>query len=118
MPLHSGTRVPSGMKKVKYNAVCVENEESIISLLNEELSIDSDEQVDLETVDETASEELSNEMSESESESETRVSHVDGWEDMTNPRHAHLLQMQGHNLTFYQMQSPWTILVYFSLTSL
>jgi hypothetical protein len=29
----SGTGVPSGMKRWKYNAVCVENEESIIALL-------------------------------------------------------------------------------------
>jgi hypothetical protein len=31
----SGTRVPSGMKKLKYNAVCIENEDSVIALLNE-----------------------------------------------------------------------------------
>jgi hypothetical protein len=30
-----------------------------------------------------------------------------------NPRHTHLLKMQGHNLTFCHMQSPW-ILLYFN----
>jgi hypothetical protein len=30
----------------------------------------------------------------------------------------HLLKMQGHNLTFYQVQNPWIILVYFSMMSL
>jgi hypothetical protein len=63
--------------------LCVEKEESIIALLNEELDIDSDDQMDLENVEETPSEELSDEVSESESESETSVLHVGGWEDMT-----------------------------------
>jgi hypothetical protein len=45
MASHSGTRAPSGMKRLKYNAVCVDNEESIIALLNEELDIDSDDQM-------------------------------------------------------------------------
>jgi hypothetical protein len=74
--------VPSGIKKVKYNAVCVENEDSVIALLNEELDIDSDDELDLENVEETASEELSDEMSESESESKTSVLLVDRWEDV------------------------------------
>jgi hypothetical protein len=34
-----------------------------------------------------------------------------------NPTHTHLLKMQGHNFTLYQMQSPWIILVYFSMMS-
>jgi hypothetical protein len=46
----SGTRVPSGMKKPKNNAVYAENEESIIALLNEDPTIDSDDQMDLENV--------------------------------------------------------------------
>jgi hypothetical protein len=41
------SRVPSGMKTPKYNAVCVKKEESIIALLNKELDIDSDDQMDL-----------------------------------------------------------------------
>jgi hypothetical protein len=45
---HLGTHVPSGTKKPKYNAARVENEESIIDLLNEELDIDSDDQMHLE----------------------------------------------------------------------
>jgi hypothetical protein len=91
----------------------------INDMLSEEVDIDSDDGMDLEIEGETASEELSSEMSESESESETSVLRVDGWEDMTwvtrNPRHTRLLKMQGHNLTFCQMQSPWIILFYFSM---
>jgi hypothetical protein len=79
----SGTRVPFGMRKPKYNAVCVENEESIIALVNEYLDMDSDDQVVLENVQETLSEELSDEVSESESKSETSVLRIDGWEDVT-----------------------------------
>jgi hypothetical protein len=64
----------------------------------------------LENVEESASKEYSVGMSESESESETSDMHVDGWADVTmgarNPRHTHLLKMEGHNLTFYQRQSP------------
>jgi hypothetical protein len=82
MALRSGICAPSGMKTPKYNAVCVENEESIIALLNKELNVDSDNQMDLENVEETASEESSDEMSESESESGTSVLRVDGWEDV------------------------------------
>jgi hypothetical protein len=47
-------------------------------LLNEELIIDSDDQMDLGNVWETVSEESRDEMSESESKSETSVLHVDG----------------------------------------
>jgi hypothetical protein len=36
---HWNTYVPCGMKKPKYNAMCVENEESIIALLTEEFDI-------------------------------------------------------------------------------
>jgi hypothetical protein len=42
----SVTRVPFGMKELKYNAAC-EIEESVTALLNEELIIDSDDQMDL-----------------------------------------------------------------------
>jgi hypothetical protein len=62
--------------------VCVENEDSIIAFLNEELDADSDDQMDLENVEEIVSEELWDEMSESESEGKTSVLRV-GWEDMT-----------------------------------
>jgi hypothetical protein len=76
--------------------LCIENEESVIALLNEELDIDSDDQMDLENVEETAGEESSEEMSESESESEskseTSVLHIDGREDVT---------MCGRNLKAY-----------------
>jgi hypothetical protein len=70
------------MKKPKYNAVCVENEEALIALLNEELDINSDDQMELENVEETVIEESSDDMPESKSESETSVLGVDGWEDM------------------------------------
>jgi hypothetical protein len=72
----SGTHVTSGMKKPKYNVVCVENEESIVALLNEDLDIDSDDQMDLKNVEETPSEDV---VLESESESETSILRVDGW---------------------------------------
>jgi hypothetical protein len=80
MASRSVTHVPSGMKKVKYNAVCVENEDSVIALLNEEL--DPDVQLDLENVTETASEEVTEKMSKGESDSEISVVRVDGWEDV------------------------------------
>jgi hypothetical protein len=40
MASRSVTSVLSGMKKLKNNAMCAENEESVIALLNEELDID------------------------------------------------------------------------------
>jgi hypothetical protein len=89
--------------------------------LNEELDIDSDDEMDLEIEGETVSEESSNEIW----KVKMRVKQVfcilmggKTWHWATrNPRHTHLLKMKGHNLTFCQMQSPWTILVYFSLMS-
>jgi hypothetical protein len=44
------------------------DEESVSDMLNEELSIDSDDEINLEIEGETASEESSNKMLESESE--------------------------------------------------
>jgi hypothetical protein len=52
-------------------------------LLNEELDIDSGDDVELENERETASEESSNEMSESESKKGTSVVLTDGWEEVT-----------------------------------
>jgi hypothetical protein len=69
--------------KLKNNAVCAENEVSVIALLNEELDIDFDDQMDLENVEESASEESSNGMSESDNKSGTSVMRVDGWKDVT-----------------------------------
>jgi hypothetical protein len=80
MASRSVTYVHSGMKKDKYNAVCVENEDSVIALLNEELDIDPDVQLDLEIVAETASEEVTEKMPKGGSESEISVVRVDGWE--------------------------------------
>jgi hypothetical protein len=82
MASRSVTHVLSAMKKVKYNAECVENEDSVIALLNQELDIDPDVQLDLENVAETASEEVTEKMSKGESESEISVVRVDGWEDV------------------------------------
>jgi hypothetical protein len=36
------------MKKWKYNSMCVEDEESISNMLNEELNVDFDEEMNLE----------------------------------------------------------------------
>jgi hypothetical protein len=116
MALCTGRLLPSRMKKWKYNPAGVEDEESICDMLSEELNIVSGDEMNLENEGQSASEESSNTSSESECESETSV-YIDGWEDMTmgnrNPVHTHLLKMQGHNFTFYQMQIPWIILVYF-----
>jgi hypothetical protein len=69
------------------------------------------------------SEELSNKKSESESETETSGMSVDGWKEVTMgsktlKAYTHLLRILGHILTFCQMlQSPWIILVNFSMMS-
>jgi hypothetical protein len=65
MALRSDKLPPSGMKKWKYNPVCVSDEVSISDVLYEELDIDSDE-MDFENEGESASDESSCEMSESE----------------------------------------------------
>jgi UDP-N-acetylglucosamine pyrophosphorylase len=73
--------------------------------------------MDLENVEETVSQESSDKMFESE-RSETSVLPVDGWEDVTmgDKKPKHLLKMQGHNSTSYQMQGRWIVLVYFTMT--
>jgi hypothetical protein len=38
---------PSGFKKRKYNPLCDEDEEGISVMVNEELNIDSDDEMDL-----------------------------------------------------------------------
>jgi hypothetical protein len=53
---------PSGLKKRIYNPLCDVYEESISDMLNEELDIDSDDEMDLEIEGETVSEESSNKM--------------------------------------------------------
>jgi hypothetical protein len=47
----TGRLLPSRMKKRKYNLVCVEDEESISDMLNEELDIDSDDEMNMENED-------------------------------------------------------------------
>jgi hypothetical protein len=83
MALRTGRLLPSRIKKLKYNPVRVEDEESISDMLSEELNTDSDDGMNLENVGQSTSEESSNALSESESESETSVVRVDGWEDIT-----------------------------------
>jgi hypothetical protein len=77
-------------------------------VLNEELDVDSDDEMNFENEGQSLCEESSNALSESECESKTSVVRIDGQEDVTmgnkNPRHTHLLKMQGHNLTSYQIQ--------------
>lgn len=46
------------IEKTIYNPLCVANEESISDMLNDELNIDSDDEMDLEIEVETASEEI------------------------------------------------------------
>lgn len=77
MTSHSNKPGPSRFKKQKYNPLCDEDEEAISDMVNEEIDIDSDEQMDLAVEGETASEELSNKKS--ESESETSGASVEGW---------------------------------------
>jgi hypothetical protein len=71
------------MKKWKYNPLCVEDEESVIDMLSEELSIDSDDEMNLEKEGQSASEESSITSSESGCESETSVVHIDWGENVT-----------------------------------
>jgi hypothetical protein len=59
--------------------MCVEDEESISDMLNEELNRDSDDDMDFENDRESVSEELSKV---SECESETSVVRTDVWEEM------------------------------------
>jgi hypothetical protein len=114
----SGSRVSSGKEKLKYNAVCGGNEDLLSALLNEELDIDSENDVNFEILSECGSEDCSDEVSQTESESDISDVRADGWEGVTrNPNHTHLLKMKGHSLIFYQMLMPWVILVYFSMMS-
>jgi hypothetical protein len=61
--------------------LCDEDEEPISGMLNEELKIDSDDEMHLETEVETANKELSNKMSESERVKQVLL-HVLEWEDV------------------------------------
>jgi hypothetical protein len=79
----SGSRVSSGKKKLKYNAVCGGNEDLLSALLNEELNIDSEDDVNFEILSECGSEDSSNEVSETESESDISNLRADGWESVT-----------------------------------
>jgi hypothetical protein len=83
-------------------------------MLNEELDIDSYNEVDLEMEAKTASEESRNEMS--ESESETSVVYVDGCKDVTmgdkNPKTYTFTQNAGPQLNLLRDTEPMD---YFSL---
>jgi hypothetical protein len=117
MALHTAIFLPSGIKKRKYNPACVDDEISITDMFSEELDIVSGDEINLENEAQSASVESSNTSSESECESETSIVFIDGWENMTmgdkNSTHTHLLKIQAHNFTFYQIQSLCIILVYF-----
>jgi hypothetical protein len=108
------------MKKRKYNPACAEDEVSISDMLNEELGIVSGDEMNLENEGQIASEESSSTSSESECESETSVVCIDGWEGVTmgdKKSNAYTFtKNEDYNFT-YQMQSPWIIFVYFSMTS-
>jgi hypothetical protein len=60
----SGLHVSSRKEKLKYNAVCGGNENLLSALLNEELDIDSEDDVNFEIQSECASEDSSYEVSE------------------------------------------------------
>jgi hypothetical protein len=55
---------------LKYNAVCGGNEDLLSALLNEELDIDSEDDVYFEILSECGSEDSSDDVSETESESD------------------------------------------------
>jgi uncharacterized protein YgiM (DUF1202 family) len=59
------------------------DEEAISDTVNEELHIDSDDEMELEIDGETGSEESSNEKSDSESESEISGTSIYGWKEVT-----------------------------------
>jgi hypothetical protein len=63
--------------------VHVEDEESINDMLNEELDVDSDDEMTLKNEGQSACDESSNASSESECESKTSVVRIDGQEDVT-----------------------------------
>jgi hypothetical protein len=93
--------------------VCVENGESIIALLNGDLDIESDDQMDLKSLEETPSEEeLSEVMLESESESEESVLRFDGWEHVTGDN-----KLDAYTFTKNVRQQFKFLPVYFSMTS-
>jgi hypothetical protein len=83
MALCTGRHLPSRLKKRKYNPVCVEDEGSINDTLNEELSTDSDDKMNLENEGQSASEESSNASLESKCEGKTCVVRIDGQEEVT-----------------------------------
>jgi hypothetical protein len=115
MLLRSAKPQPSGLKKLRYNPLCDADEESNSEMLSEELNIDSDDEINLEIEGDTASEELSIKMSMRVRVKQMLLMLMGGktrqWVTR-NPTHTHLLKMQGHNLTFCQMQSPWIILFF------
>jgi hypothetical protein len=90
-------------------------------MLSEELGIVYGDGMNLENGGQSANDEWSNTSSESGCESETSVICIDGWEDVTMGNKKldayTFTKNAGYNFTFYQMQSPWIILVYFSMTS-
>jgi hypothetical protein len=76
---------PCGYRKQKYNPLCDTDEEAIGVMVNEELDIDSDDEMNLEIKGETVTEKSSNKKSESENENEneTNGASVGGWKEVT-----------------------------------
>jgi hypothetical protein len=75
----------SGKEKLKYNAVCGDNEDLVSALLNEELDIDPEDDVDFEIQSDCGSEDSRDEVSETESESGISDVHANGadcWKSM------------------------------------
>jgi hypothetical protein len=84
MASSSGSRVSSGKEKLKYNAVCGDNEDLVSALLNEELDIDSEDDVDFEILSDCGSEDSRDEVSETESESGISDVRTNGaWKSVT-----------------------------------
>jgi hypothetical protein len=63
--------------------VCDGNEDLLSALLNEELDIDSEDDVNFEILSECGSEDSRDEVSETESESDISDVRADGWESVT-----------------------------------
>jgi hypothetical protein len=108
------------MKKRKNNPACVEDEVSISDMLSEELDIVSGDEMNLENEGLQAKNRATHHQKVSVRVKQVLHVLMGGKTLLWATRyltHTHLLKMQGHNFTFYQMQSPWIILIYFSMMS-
>jgi hypothetical protein len=121
MALRAAIFLPSRMKKRKYNPACVEDEVSLSDMLSEELDIVSGDEMNWKMKGKVQAKNRATHH-QKVSVRVKQVLHVLmggktlGWATR-NSTHTHLLKMQGHNFTFYHIQSLWIISVYFSVTS-